>query len=90
LTALNYWSPAATKKVFSWTSDAEFSLRQLLNTFSVQVRHWVSGAKQFGQCGGLISKGHSTGRLTLDKEAVYAVENLVNKHAVTEHNIAEE
>jgi hypothetical protein len=45
---------------------------------------------RFGQCGGLISKGQSTGRLYLDKEAVYAVENLVNKHAVTERDITEE
>jgi len=78
------------KKNFSSTSDAGFSLRQLLNTFSAEVRHWVFVAKHFGQCGGLISKGQNTGRLTLDKETVYAVEEFVSKHAVAEHSIAEE
>ena len=76
------------KKAFSSTSDAGFSLRQLLNTFSVEVRRWVFVAKRFGQCGSLISKDQSTGRLAFEKEAVYAVENLVNKHAVMEPNIA--
>jgi len=90
MTAVNYWSPKATKKTFSLTSDAGFSLLQLLNKFSVEVRHWVFVAKRFRQCGGLISKGQSIGRLTLDKGASYAVENLVNKYAVTERNIAEE
>lgn len=90
LRALNCWSPKATKKAFSSTSDAGSSLLQLLNKFSVEIRRWVFVAKRFRRCGGLISKGQSIGRLTLDKGAFYAVENLVNKLAVTERNIAEE
>jgi hypothetical protein len=72
LTDVNYWSPTAIKKASSSASNAELSLRQLLNAFSVVVRHWVYVAKRFGQYGGLISKGQKIRRLTLDKEAVHA------------------
>jgi hypothetical protein len=76
LTDVNYWSPTATKKASPSTSDAELSLRQLLNAFSVEIRHWVYVAKRFEQCGGLISKGQRIRCLTLDKEVVHALENL--------------